>query len=64
MTTSDNHIFQKSNPLITMLPKVRGRYTEYVEMSPFTWFRVGGICLLYTSPSPRDLSTSRMPSSA
>ena len=28
--------------------------------------RVGilNICLLYTSPSPRDLSTSRMPSSA
>ena len=24
----------------------------------------GCICLLYTSPSPRDLSTSRMPSSA
>ena len=24
----------------------------------------GWICLLYTSPSPRDLSTSRMPSSA
>ena len=23
-----------------------------------------GVCLLYTSPSPRDLSTSRMPSSA
>ena len=23
-----------------------------------------GHCLLYTSPSPRDLSTSRMPSSA
>ena len=27
-------------------------------------FRPGVICLLYTSPSPRDLSTSRMPSSA
>jgi len=32
-------------------------------------FKVGSlgetsICLLYTSPSPRDLSTSRMPSSA
>ena len=29
-------------------------------------FSVGGlqVCLLYTSPSPRDLSTSRMPSSA
>ena len=26
--------------------------------------RVGDNCLLYTSPSPRDLSTSRMPSSA
>jgi len=25
---------------------------------------LGGLCLLYTSPSPRDLSTSRMPSSA
>ena len=25
---------------------------------------VNTICLLYTSPSPRDLSTSRMPSSA
>ena len=24
----------------------------------------GATCLLYTSPSPRDLSTSRMPSSA
>ena len=27
-------------------------------------FSVYNICLLYTSPSPRDLSTSRMPSSA
>ena len=25
---------------------------------------IGKYCLLYTSPSPRDLSTSRMPSSA
>ena len=25
---------------------------------------MNGSCLLYTSPSPRDLSTSRMPSSA
>ena len=25
---------------------------------------VSSTCLLYTSPSPRDLSTSRMPSSA
>ena len=26
--------------------------------------QIVGYCLLYTSPSPRDLSTSRMPSSA
>ena len=26
--------------------------------------RLNALCLLYTSPSPRDLSTSRMPSSA
>ena len=30
----------------------------------FRTFDRPGICLLYTSPSPRDLSTSRMPSSA
>ena len=29
-----------------------------------TVFNLLGPCLLYTSPSPRDLSTSRMPSSA
>ena len=27
-------------------------------------FNLIDVCLLYTSPSPRDLSTSRMPSSA
>ena len=33
---------------------------QYIEETA----RENGICLLYTSPSPRDLSTSRMPSSA
>ena len=28
------------------------------------YFAASIVCLLYTSPSPRDLSTSRMPSSA
>ena len=35
---------------------------HYVEI--FRNDDVTHICLLYTSPSPRDLSTSRMPSSA
>ena len=43
---------------IAGLPPAAMRYTE-ARMSA-----VATICLLYTSPSPRDLSTSRMPSSA
>ena len=39
-----------------------------VHRAPFGWYKAFEIkckgCLLYTSPSPRDLSTSRMPSSA
>ena len=35
----------------------------YSEVKPFVEVYVN-VCLLYTSPSPRDLSTSRMPSSA
>ena len=39
---------------------------QHVYVSSEMRFRAAGrgICLLYTSPSPRDLSTSRMPSSA
>ncbi len=37
-----------------------GYASHILAMSPST--HIG--CLLYTSPSPRDLSTSRMPSSA
>ena len=44
----------------------------YMEVDPIPWKQMEawmevdflGGCLLYTSPSPRDLSTSRMPSSA
>ena len=38
---------------------------DFVIIEILTFQRAGFItCLLYTSPSPRDLSTSRMPSSA
>ena len=37
------------------------KYTEYQKRLAE---RLAIPCLLYTSPSPRDLSTSRMPSSA
>ena len=38
-------------------------YHDYKEMAAKESKRTDG-CLLYTSPSPRDHSTSRMPSSA
>ena len=39
---------------------------NYCESYHLPWVHpsLNSYCLLYTSPSPRDLSTSRMPSSA
>ena len=53
-------ILESSNPIKKLSDKqVVDIYTGKID----NWQQVGG-CLLYTSPSPRDLSTSRMPSSA
>ena len=41
-----------------------GEWKDKLRKSKPGWNEVLGSCLLYTSPSPRDLSTSRMPSSA
>ena len=40
------------------VPKCKDRWFISIE------YKRNLVCLLYTSPSPRDLSTSRMPSSA
>ena len=37
---------------------------DIMGVNPACYLILPKICLLYTSPSPRDLSTSRMPSSA
>ena len=42
------------------LQSYQKRFTELSQ----PWLQFLDLCLLYTSPSPRDLSTSRMPSSA
>ena len=40
-------------------------YGLWFYLAPASYFSLMMMpCLLYTSPSPRDLSTSRMPSSA
>ena len=54
---------------VTAIAMSKDHFYKALDCSPaFTKYIVGGyagrICLLYTSPSPRDLSTSRMPSSA
>ena len=64
-------------PILFLIPK--DRYLDFYKTTrPFLHFKrcLAGLialvsifialrnCLLYTSPSPRDLSTSRMPSSA
>ena len=48
-----------------MYPKrANAVYTACVVLWMLIYQRLKPDCLLYTSPSPRDLSTSRMPSSA
>ena len=37
---------------------------ELAQLNSIVLSTGGGICLLYTSPSPRDVEESRMPSSA
>ena len=54
----------------TVLRSVCGAYIFFFRGTPllmqlfFLYYTLPQLCLLYTSPSPRDLSTSRMPSSA
>ena len=43
---------------------IRGKSKSDILKEFETRLKSDNICLLYTSPSPRDLSTSRMPSSA
>ena len=62
-SSSTSKIYLKAFPLRSLddLEKIKNE----VKSGNILIIRVGPLaCLLYTSPSPRDLSTSRMPSSA
>ena len=50
------------HPLLTSVTSLSK--TEMQESIKRASLVISHACLLYTSPSPRDLSTSRMPSSA
>ena len=56
----DNRGFTPFGEVVEGMDVIGSLYSEYGDGPP----RGEGVCLLYTSPSPRDLSTSRMPSSA
>ena len=60
------HLFTASGAVFAMLSMLAAANHQWSLM--FLWlvvaFAVDGICLLYTSPSPRDGLLSRMPSSA
>ena len=49
---------------ITKNIKEDGTYPSGATRGVISGGNTPSVCLLYTSPSPRDLSTSRMPSSA
>ena len=50
---------------VVLMSVLMDSFRRPVELTPGEfWNYARNGCLLYTSPSPRDLSTSRMPSSA
>ena len=64
----NSHGFEKEQ-VLDVLKNAKKQQTIIDRISApaeftITWDAYRNICLLYTSPSPRDLSTSRMPSSA
>ena len=70
----ENLVYGESVNMISEAPACGGFYGYYevyreddvkvFETRSILPFPLANTCLLYTSPSPRDLSTSRMPSSA
>ena len=55
--------FSKSKKWPRRIPKIKNITNKTIKKMS-SYFKRDYICLLYTSPSPRDPKTSRMPSSA
>ena len=52
------------NVIILIGPTASGKTELAIEIAEYFKTHIHNICLLYTSPSPRDDELSRMPSSA
>ena len=65
---ADNSATFEVKRLCELVEIERSSYYAWLKAAPAREARAADdaalACLLYTSPSPRDLSTSRMPSSA
>ena len=71
---ADNSIYSGDSSELNALLAEQGQLRTRLEDIESSWLsrqeqleeamKNADTCLLYTSPSPRDLSTSRMPSSA
>ena len=59
-----SNISQTNYPPYNVVKEDDEHFTVELAVAGFSKKDVSITCLLYTSPSPRDLSTSRMPSSA
>ena len=62
-----NYLFAKKNKgefILRIEDTDQNRMVEQAEEYIIEALNWSGICLLYTSPSPRDATLSRMPSSA
>ena len=63
-STATPHLDAEGQFSLALEPVERVEPVESVEMSVTNHSDNFSSCLLYTSPSPRDISGSRMPSSA
>ena len=63
-TRNDDQRSAQNTALLKGILKSASDLAGYKETLSFDRISNFTTCLLYTSPSPRDLSTSRMPSSA
>ena len=57
-------LYRGAEYVVDFLPKTKVEVAVDEGMLDQVIEAISNACLLYTSPSPRDLSTSRMPSSA